>query len=206
MSGNAGRIGVLGGTFDPVHVGHLAAAEDAAYALALDLVLFVPNHVPPHKRGRQVTGAAERAAMVELAIAGNPLFALSRIELERPGPSYTLDTLRALRGELEATAHLFFLVGCDAVPELHSWHEPDALLREFTLVILERPTGSAVDWEAVERRFPLMRRQVRICRIPQLEISSREIRQRVAEGRPIRYYVPGAVEDYIRERGLYQSR
>ena len=196
------RVGVMGGTFDPIHVGHLAATEDAAWHLALERVLFVPNRQPPHKEGRYVSRVEDRLAMVELAVADNPRFTVSHIELERPGPSYTLDTLRELKRRLPGD-DLFFLAGCDALGQLHTWHEPDRLLEEFSLVMMERPTGAAVDWEQVEARFPHILRQVRVVDVAELEISGNDIRRRVAEGRPIRYYVLPAVARYIAEHGLY---
>lgn len=197
------RLGILGGTFDPIHVGHLAAAEDAAAHLSLDGVLFVPNRQPPHKEGRTVSPVADRVAMVELAVADNPRFHVSPIELQRPGPSYTLDTLRALRAELGPDTEFHFMVGCDAISQLHTWHEPDALLEEFGLVVMERPTGTAVDWSQVETRFPGIRSQVKVVDVAELEISGNDIRRRVREGRPIRYYVLPAVARYIQEHGLY---
>lgn len=198
-----GRVGVLGGTFDPIHIGHLAAAEDTAQQLQLDHVLFVPNRLPPHKRDRAVTAAEDRAAMVELAIENNPRFQLSRIELDREGPSYTLDTMRQLRSTLGPDVQLFFLTGCDSLRDLHSWHEPDALLREFCLVIMDRPRPGEFPWKEVERRFPGIQNRVTFVEIPLLQISSSDLRQRAAEGRPVRYYLTPAVERYIRDRRLY---
>lgn len=194
---------MLGGTFDPIHIGHLAAAEDVAHDLTLDRVLFVPNHVPPHKRHRAVTAAADRAAMVRLAIAGNPAFEMSTIELDREGPSYTLDTMRALRRHYGPGVELCFLTGCDSLTGLHTWHEPDALLDEFQVVIVERPAETEIDWPAVESRFPGIRDQVTFVDIPRLQISSQDIRRRVREGRAFRYYLAPAVEAYIRENRLY---
>lgn len=197
-------IGVFGGTFDPIHVGHLAAAEDAATALELGTVLFVPNRLPPHKLGQAVTRVEDRVAMVRLAVADNELFALSTVEVDREGPSYTLDTMRVLQGKLGDRTRLVFLTGCDSMHGLHTWHEPAALLEEFEVAVLERPTGQPVDWEAAERYFPHIREQVKIVRIPLLEISSQDLRARVSQGRPIRYYVLPAVERYIREHRLYR--
>jgi nicotinate-nucleotide adenylyltransferase len=197
------RIGVLGGTFDPIHLGHLAAADDVAWRLTLDRVLFVPNRRPPHKDEQHVTAARDRVAMVELAIAGNTRFQLSTVEMERVGISYTIDTLRQLRGRWPDGTQIFFLVGCDAIGQLHTWHEPDAILEEFGLVVMERPTGSPVDWDAAGRHFPRIREQVQVVDVAELEISGNEIRRRVATGAPIRYYVLPAVERYIRRHGLY---
>lgn len=199
------RVGVFGGTFDPIHIGHLAAVEDAAYALSLDRVLFIPNRQPPHKMNQQVSDVTDRVAMVRLSLEGNPRFELSTVELDRPGPSFSLDTLRALRRDLGEAADLYFLVGCDALPALHTWHQPETLLEEFQLAVMDRPTGGAVNWGEVEQRFPRIRQQVSIVHINQLDISSSDIRHRVDSGRPIRYYVLPAVERYIRETGLYAS-
>lgn len=199
------RIGVLGGTFDPIHIGHLAVAEDAACALRLDRVLFVPNQIPPHKQGQRVTHPADRIAMVRLAIQDNPRFELSLIEMERPGPSYTLDTLRLLRTKFGPATQLYFLVGCDALGQLHTWHEPATLLREFRLAVMERPIEHPVDWEVIEQRFPAIRTQVETVPVAHLDISGADLRRRVREGRPIRYQVVPAVERYISQHGLYST-
>lgn len=199
------RIGVFGGTFDPIHVGHLAAAEDAAWRLNLDEVLFVPNNVPPHKRDRQVSKAKDRLAMVRQATSGNPLFRVSEIEIARTGPSYTIDTLRELARYFGESASMLFLTGQDALSDLHSWHQPDQLLQEFEVIFLCRPEGRELDWNPIEARFPGLRSRVDLVRIPQLEISGSDIRARVREGRPIRYYVTEPVENYILSQGLYRS-
>lgn len=199
------RVGIFGGTFDPIHVGHLAAVEDAAARLQLEGVLFVPNNIPPHKRRQVVSDAEDRLAMVELAVADNPRFEVSLTELERPGPSYTLDTLRVLREHFAGDVDLYFLVGCDALGTLHTWHEPAALLREFHVVFMDRPTGEAIDWEAAGRRFPGIRDQVTVVDVAELEISGADIRRRVREGRPIRYYVVPPVRRYIEQRNLYRE-
>lgn len=198
------RIGVLGGTFDPIHIGHLAGAEDAASQLGLDRVLVVPNRQPPHKEAARVTPVEHRVAMTQLAIADNPLFALDLLELDRPGPSYTLDTLRLLSERQGSGARLFFLVGCDALAQLHTWHEPDSILRESTLTVMERPVASPIDWNTVEDRFPGIRSRIEIVDVAALEISSNDLRARVREGRPIRYYVPPPVVRYIEEHRLYR--
>jgi nicotinate-nucleotide adenylyltransferase len=198
-----GAIGVFGGTFDPIHLGHLAAAEEAAYQLDLDRVLFVPNRIPPHKQERAISPAANRVAMVRPAIADNPQFELSTIELERPGPSYALDTMRELRRRFPDSP-LVFLSGYDVLSSLHAWHEPESLLEEFELALLQRP-GEEGSWATAESHFPGIRERLRIVTIPLLEISSRDIRRRVAEGRPFRYYVPSAVALYIDAHGLYRE-
>lgn len=196
-------IGVFGGTFDPIHIGHLAAAEDARVQLGLETVLFVPNNVPPHKRGQVVSLAEDRVRMVELGIDDNPHFQLSTIELDRPGPSYTLDTLRILRREMRRDTRLIFLTGCDSLLGLHTWHQPDLLLAEFEVIFLARVTDDPIDWPRVEARFPEIRTRTRVIQIPLLEISAQDLRRRVRAGLPIRYYVTPAVENYIREKKLY---
>lgn len=198
------RIGVYGGTFDPIHIGHLAAADDTAAQMGLDQVLFVPNRTPPHKPGRPISSAEDRLAMVRRAIEGNERFALSTVELEREGPSYTLDTMRQLSDRMP-DVDLYFLAGCDSLADLHTWHGPDELLAEFRLVVMDRPTDSAVDWRKVEQRFPGIRERVLVVQIPMLQISARDIRTRVAEGRPYRYYVTEQVDEYIRAHGLYRG-
>lgn len=199
------KIGVFGGTFDPIHVGHLAAVEDAAVRLGLDKVLFLPNRVPPHKMHQATSPTSDRVAMVELAIADNPLFAVSLLELERPGPSYTLDTMRELSARLGPEVELYFLVGLDALAALHTWHQPETLLREFRVVFMERPISQRVDWTEIERRFPEIRRQASVVSVALLEISGEDIRCRVREGLPIRYYVLPPVRRYIEQHGLYTN-
>jgi len=196
-------VGVFGGTFDPIHIGHLAAVEDAAHALALDSVLFVPNRQPPHKVNKFVSPAGDRVAMVERAIADNPRFVLSLVEQEREGPSHIVDTMRELRGSLEPNTELYFLVGCDALGDLRRWYQPQALLDEFSVVVMDRPTGRSIDWRDVEVDFPRIRQQVPVVHVAQLEISGEDIRRRVREGMPIRYQVLPQVAEYILARGLY---
>lgn len=197
------KVGVFGGTFDPIHIGHLAAAQDAASTLELARVLFVPNRLPPHKQGQTVTGVDQRVAMVRLCVDDNPLFQLSTIELERDGPSYTLDTMRELRAQLGAETRLVFLAGCDSLNSLHTWHEPRALLDEFDVAVLERPTGSVTDWAKLEQQLPGIRERVTTVPVPQLDVSAADLRQRVRQGRPIRYYVLPEVEEYIHDHDLY---
>jgi len=194
---------VFGGTFDPIHVGHLAAVEDAAQALGLHEVMFVPNRQPPHKAGKIVSPARDRVAMVERAIADNSRFLLSLIEQEREGPSHIVDTLQELQQYLGNSIELVFLVGCDALAELHRWYKPDELLQEFAVAVMDRPTGVAIDWSAIEHRFPEIRQQVQVVHVAQLEISGEDVRRRVREHKPIRYHVLPQVANYIFDHGLY---
>lgn len=190
------RLGVFGGTFDPLHIGHLIVAQDAWAALGLDRVLLVPAAVPPHKRGRVVTPADVRLEMVRAAVAGDPRFEVSDLELRRPGPSYTVDTLRELH-ERYPGADLFFLLGVDQYRDFHTWREPEEIARLATLVVLSR-TGIV----EVESRVGTLPTVLPVTRI---DLSATEIRRRVAAGEPIRYLVPWGVEELILEEGLYRD-
>jgi nicotinate-nucleotide adenylyltransferase len=185
------KIGVLGGTFDPVHTGHLVLAETAREQLALDRVLFVPAGQPWRKAGRQIAPAADRVAMIRLAIEGNPAFEVSTVEMDRRGPSYTADTLRHLQSGLPE-ARLFFLLGGDALLDLPNWREPDVIRKLATLVVAVR-----------EREAPPAEPGVIALAMPRIEISATAIRERVRSGLSIRYLAPEGVERYIREHGLY---
>lgn len=189
------NIGIFGGTFDPPHTGHLIAAQDACEALSLDRFIFVPAADPPHKRGRGVSGARVRLEMLEAAVAGNPTFEVSTIELERSGPSYTVHTLRELSARFDgSTLHL--LIGVDQVREFSSWREWEAVLELAQIVMLTRAGAAEAGQEA-----PFVRQIVNVTRI---DVSSTLVRARVAAGRPIRYLVPDAVEEIIARERLYR--
>ena len=195
------RLGLLGGTFDPPHYGHLLAAQEVAWRLNIDRVLFLPARQNPLKRGEASSSAEDRCEMVALAVADNPTFELSRLDLDRPPPSYTADLLRAL----QAPEHeLFFLVGADILPELPKWREPQQIVQLARLVVVNRPGAPPPDLERVETVLPGVRERVERVQIPGVDVSSREIRKRVAAGRPIRYLTPPAVERYIMDRRLYR--
>lgn len=196
-----GSLGILGGTFDPIHLGHLAIAEDAREALGLERVLFIPAATPPHKPGRAVTEAAHRLAMLELAIAGNPAFAASRMEIERGGPSYTADTLQALRAE--GVVDPWFILSSEALAGLSTWHQPDLVLGLCRLAVVPRSGHPTVDRGWVEARFPGRGDRVRFLPGPLLAISGSVVRRRAAAGRSVRYLVPDAVARYIADHGLY---
>ncbi len=198
------RIGVLGGTFDPIHYGHLVAAEEVRDRLGMATVLFVPTGIPPHKREVSVSPAEHRVAMVQLAIAGNHAFALSRVDVDRAGPSYTADTLAILQSELGPSAKLHFILGLDSLLEVHTWHEPAKLVELAHLVVVTRPHQTVPDLCSLDGVLPGARDKVVIMPIPQLDISASDLRQRVASGRTIKYQVPEAVEGYIYERGMYR--
>ena len=202
----AGRTGILGGTFDPVHLGHLAVAEEAREALGLETVLFIPAAQPPHKPGAAISEARHRVTMVGLAIAGNEAFRLSRIEVDRPGPSWTVVTLEALRAEAAAAGRPFepwLILSVEAVLGLESWREPERLMGLCRLAVAPRE-GTPEDGRAwLRSRFPEAAERAVFLDRPRLRISGTEIRARVAAGRSIRYLVPPAVEAYVREYALY---
>ena len=188
------RTGVFGGTFDPPHIGHLIAAQDAFQALQLDRLLFVPAGEPPHKRARTLTPAPLRLALLEAALGSDSRFEICRLELDRPGPSYTVDTLRQLYAAA-SDQELFLLIGADQVRELPSWREPQEIARLARIVLLARAGVESVP-------EPMVTREVRVTRI---DVSATSIRERVAAGQPIRYLVPDAVAALIAQRALYQS-
>lgn len=204
MSNVGQRIGVLGGSFDPIHLAHLVMAECVREALGLDVALFVPVAEQPLKVGRPVTPAEHRVTMVELAIAGNAHFALSRVEVDRPGPSYTVDTLRLLRegwrgpGETE----MWFIVGADSLATLPKWRDPASILAQARLAVVKRP-GITPDMAALDATLPQLRDRIDWVDAPLIDISATDMRQRVSEGRSIRYRVPEAVREYIEREGLY---
>ena len=195
-----GSVGVFGGTFDPVHHGHLALAEEACDALGLETVTFVPASAPPHKPGVPVTPAEHRFAMVEAAIAGNPRFRCSRIELDRPGPSYTVETLRSMAGH---HADLWFILSSEALAGLPTWREPDRILELARLAVLPRGGQARIDEGWLGEHFPGREDRVRFLPGPLLPISGSVVRRRVAAGRSIRYLVPDAVAHYVAQHRLY---
>lgn len=198
------RIGLLGGTFDPVHLGHLILAETARDTLQLDHVFFVPAADPPHKRGQVVARAEDRLVMLELALQDNPAFSISRIDLERPGPHYTADMVARMRQQLGADTELWFLMGLDSLIDFPNWHEPDRLRQLTRLAAATRP-GYAVDWVPLEAALPGISREVVLLPMPGVSISSNHLRQRIQEGRSVRYQIPEPVRQYIFKRGLYRQ-
>lgn len=187
-------VGLLGGSFDPVHHGHLIVARAAAEQLGLRELRFMPAREQPFKQGRHGASAAQRAAMIELAIAGEPALALERAELDRPGPSYTVDTLRALR-EREPDLDPVLLIGADAASELPDWKEPDAVLALARVVVFARAGHAGTEIAGIWRTID----------VPAMEISATGIRERVRAGQSIRYLVPDAVADYVAVHGLYRD-
>jgi nicotinate-nucleotide adenylyltransferase len=198
------RIGVLGGTFDPPHVGHLWLATLAADAIGLDRVLFMPAAQPPHKGGQLVTRATDRLLMTRLAIAGNPVFELCTIEMERPGPSYTIDSIIELENLYGADARLVLLMAADSLAQIDTWREPDRLLERVEWAVGPRPGSPLPERSSLEARFGELASRIHLLTGPSLDLSSSEIRRRVAAGHAIRYLVPRGVEELITERGLYR--
>lgn len=198
-----GRVGVLGGTFDPPHLGHLAAAEEVRSALHLDTVLWIPNRNPPHKTGRAVTDTVHRLEMLRLAISDNPRFTISEIELGREGPSYTVDTLRELRARFP-DEELTFFMGADEFASLRTWNRPELLPLYCRLAIMTR-AGVELDTRRVESQVSEIAGAYELVPVPDLRISSSDLRARAATGRPVRYLVPEPVREYILSTGIYNS-
>ena len=195
------RLGLMGGTFDPIHYGHLAAAEVARYEFGLVKVVFIPAGQPPHKTGQKISPAAHRLAMVRLAVASNPFFEVSTVEIDRPGPSYTVETVSAFR-HLYSSAEIYFITGADAVAEISTWRRIEELLRLCWLVAVTRPGYLLEDLREWLVK-PELWRKILTLQVPGVAVSSTEIRERVRAGRPVKYLLPEAVEDYIARHGLY---
>jgi nicotinate-nucleotide adenylyltransferase len=194
------RIGIMGGTFDPIHHGHLVAAEEARWQFRLDQVLFIPTG-RPWQKPVGVSPAEDRYLMTVIATASNPAFAVSRLEVDTPGPSYTVDTLRRLRAELPDGTRLLFIGGTDLLQQLLTWKEPEQVLELAELIAATRPD---FDVEDVVQKVPGAAGRVHRMEIPALAISSSDIRARVARGAPIEYLVPEGVARYIEKRALYR--
>ena len=199
-----GATGVFGGTFDPIHLAHLAVAEAARDTFGLRRVLFIPAAQPPHKPGRVISQVEHRLAMVEAAVAGNPAFEVSRIEVDRAGPSYTVDTLAALC-DADPGDHLALILSAESYSELATWHEPRRILDLADLIVAPRVGYAEADPELVPRQFPDAPAAIAFMDGPRIRLSASEIRQRAAEGRSVRYLVPDAVAAYIGDHGLYQD-
>ncbi len=198
------RLGIMGGTFDPIHFGHLVAAEEALVQFNLDRVIFMPTGLPVLKSGQPVTPAEDRYLMTVLATASNPDFDVSRIEVDRPGPTYTVDTLRTLRDTCGPSTDLFFITGADAVWDIVTWRDAESVADLATFIAATRP-GYDLDaarkaHEDAETRF-----RIEYVEVPALAISSTDLRTRVHEKRPIRYLTPEPVVAYVEKHGLYRD-
>jgi nicotinate-nucleotide adenylyltransferase len=191
-------IGILGGTFNPPHIGHLIVAEHVRQELSLDSIVFVPAAIPPHKGSDNITAPQHRMEMVRRAVQGNPYFVVSEMEIARGGVSFTVDSLRQLKRERPGD-QFFLLIGMDNLQEFHSWKSPETILELATVVVMTRPGF-------VENDVPAdIKGRVRICPVPEIGIASRDIRTRVRAGKSIRYLLPDSVHDYIQQNRLYRS-
>jgi nicotinate-nucleotide adenylyltransferase len=196
------RVGILGGTFNPPHVGHLVCAQDAHAGLGLDLVLFAPVREPPHKAIEADPGCEHRVRLCELAVADDERFGVTRVDADRPGPSWTVDTLRRLHAE--APEHdLTFIVGGDMAYSLPTWREPEAVLELAEFGVAEREGVGRADIAEALSALPGAPERVRFFEMPRIDVSSSYIRREVAAGRPVRYLVPDPVADYMRSHDLY---
>jgi nicotinate-nucleotide adenylyltransferase len=201
MAGHGRRVGIMGGTFDPIHHGHLVAAEEARWQFGLDQVVFVPTG-QPWQKPVGVSDAEDRYLMTVIATASNPAFTVSRLEIDSAGPTYTVDTLRALAAELGQGVRLFLVTGADAVLQILTWKDPHEVLSLAELIAATRPGHDLTD---LAEKVPAAAGRVHSMRIPALAISSTEIRERAASGAPIRYLVPEGVARYVEKRGLYRA-
>ncbi len=199
------RIGLMGGTFDPIHHGHLVAAEEARYQFGMEKVIFIPAGIPPHKTRKDISPPHHRLEMTVRAVATNPSFAVSDLEIHREGPSYTIDTVRAMQ-EMYCGWELFFITGADAVLEILTWKNVNELLQKCCFIAATRP-GYRLG--SLDRKLgdlpPASVARIKTLEVPALAISSTDIRRRVREGRPIKYLLPKAVEEYIYQHSLYRS-
>jgi nicotinate (nicotinamide) nucleotide adenylyltransferase len=200
------RIGLVGGTFDPVHLGHLALGEEARVQLELDRVLFLPAGQPWMKAGEQLSPARHRVEMLELAVSSNPYFQVCLEEINRPGLTYTVDTLDALVEKLGVEATLYFIVGQDAMRGFHRWKEPGRILELCRLVVVERPGHQDFDWMELVSRFPAAKEKAQVLSMPMMGISATEVRRRTATGVSLRYQVPDQVAEYIEKHCLYREQ
>lgn len=200
-------IGILGGTFDPVHNGHLALAREALQVLRLEQVLFVPNADPPHKQDSAVTPAGHREAMVALAIEPEPALVLSRIELERPGPSYAVDTVTdlAARSRGEGRPEPWFVLSAEVLDGFGTWRQPDRILELCRIAVAPRPGAEPLDRAWVAAHYPGREARFAFLPGPELDIASTTIRERVGRGEPIRDLAPASVVGYIESQGLYRA-
>ena len=198
------RIGIFGGTFDPVHIGHLILAEEAWFQLKLDRVYLVPAGEPPHKRDRRLSPVDDRIHMAELATQDISYIKVSRIDADREAPHYTADMVRLVRQRVGPETDIYFLMGMDSLRDLPTWNEAAWLVENCHLVALSRHDVE-LDWAYLEARLPGITGRVIILDMPELEIASHAIQARVREGKPIRHQVPRAVEQYIYEHHLYRN-
>ena len=202
----AERVGIMGGTFDPIHYGHLVAAETAREAFSLDRIIFVPAGIPSHKAREKTTSGRHRYLMTILAIMSNPYFEVSRVDLDRGGVTYTVDTLSDLKRELPPETEMYFITGADAILEIQSWKSPGEVLSMAEFIAATRPgyglehLSQALGPLAVE-----FQDRIHILEIPPMGVSSTEVRHRLAKGKSVRYLLPETVITYIHNHGLYST-
>ena len=201
------RVGIFGGTFDPIHLGHLILVEQCRDQAKLDQVLFIPAALPPHKQQQALTPFGQRVEMLSLAISGHAAFRIDELEKERTGPSYTVDTLAHLQAQRPGD-ELYFILGSDSLQDLPMWYQPRRVLELATLIVMVRADWPPFSESQLKEALKLsgdfaLRHQV--VEAPLITLSSRDIRRRIAEGRSVRYMIPRAVEAYIHEKGLYRG-
>jgi nicotinate-nucleotide adenylyltransferase len=197
------KIGIFGGTFNPPHIAHLVLADEALHQLNLNRLLWVLTPDPPHKKGQPILALQDRLDLLIAALAANPAFELSRIEIDRPAPHYAVETLLILK-EMHPKADLVYLIGGDSLRDLHTWHKPHLFLEACSALGVMRRPADQVDMPAIEQRLPGIRDKVRFIHAPLLEISATNLRQRIARDEPYRYYLPQPVFEIIRQRRLYR--
>ena len=193
------RLGIMGGVFDPIHCGHLFAAEEARVEFKLDEVIFVPCRQPAHKRGNDISDPEDRYLMTVLATSNNQFFEVSKVELNRPGPSYSIDTVKEFLKKYHHGVKIFFITGADAFLEVDSWYKSEELIKLCQFVAATRP---GYDLNKLDKKF---KKIIKIIEIPALAISSTDIRRRVREEKSIKYLLPQEVEEYIYKKGLYRK-
>ena len=196
------KVGLLGGTFDPIHIAHLIIAEECRSYLSLERIFFVPAGVPPHKLSKPITPPEHRIAMAELAIASNPYFTVSRLDIDRPGPCYSTDTVSLLSRQLGDQAEIYFIIGTDSLIDMPTWHEPARLIELCRFAVVGRPDYE-VDMNYLESVLPGIRSRVELVDAPAISLSSSGIKRRIRSGHSIKYQVPEPVEEYIYNHQLY---
>ena len=199
------RIGIFGGSFDPVHLGHLVMAEQCREQGRLDQLWFMPASVPPHKQNRQLASFAQRVEMLTLALSGQPAFHIKELENERSGPSYTVDTLSQIR-KTHPDDDIYLIIGADTLLDFPNWRQPQRIVELVALLVADRPGWDMPDVQEVRSRLSLSKGvdlRVEVIQMPLINLSSTDIRQRSHDGRSVRYLVPRAVEVYMAEKGLY---
>lgn len=204
MSADQQRIGIFGGSFNPLHQGHLIVAEFAAESINLDQVLFTPVVHPPHRSGSELAPIQHRLAMIEMAIAGNTRFFTSLVDVERPGPHYSVETVQILEQQF-AGSQLYFVMGGDSFKSFPRWHQPEQIVEHCRLAVMRRPSHKPVEPDMHDALMPNLHQRVDMIEAPPIGISATRVREQLATGRSVRYLVPDNVLDYIHTHNLYQE-